>query len=266
MIKKDITPMKRLSHIISEFKEIVDPCFMNFNLNKAEPSTYYMGHQSYTKKGVVNDFLLVFEERQSKAYKSLKQIKPTFAFVFTYMGLDNTQHNVAVTIKNEHENIISSPLYSVDDFKQKIKEFNQSLKSYENLDKNTIYQKINEIFISNHLKYLQSPEYLKIMEEMEKKYQVNHDKERLQVLEEKLLQNQQMVKQLYQKSPEIEEIKKLKESLEDAYDRLNKKLLKLEKDYHLKKINDDIDNLVKTIENNQNKLSSEMKIMKKNNI
>lgn len=118
-MKKEMTPMKRLSTNMQQLRKHLKPFFTEISLNKTESKYNYSSMEK--SKGVDSDFLLIFESNENKQLSC--------AFEFSYFNLDVSQQKVTASIKNGPSNhdIISSMPLSLNDFKLILNEFNRWL-------------------------------------------------------------------------------------------------------------------------------------------
>lgn len=146
-MSKDMTPMKRLSVGINNFRGNITPFFKEVSLNKSAPkyNPYAWKNDENTySKGVENDFIMIFKN---------VGIEPSFAIAFNYSNLPPEEHKVEITIKKgkENDSIVTSGQMSVEDFRVKLNEINKAFqeKSYlKNRDETSILEKVSEIFLS----------------------------------------------------------------------------------------------------------------------
>lgn len=144
----EMTPMKRLSTGINQFRGQVSGYFKEINLNKSapkyNPTAWRDSDTSSYSKGVENDFIMIF---------NCKGIDPSFAISFTYIGLEADKQRVEVSIKKGKDNssIVSSGELTIEEFRLKLNEINKAFqeKSYlKNRDETSILEKVSEIFLS----------------------------------------------------------------------------------------------------------------------
>ncbi len=144
----EMTPMKRLSTGINQFRNQVSPFFKEKSLNKSapkyNPTAWRDGESNSYSKGVENDFIMIF---------STKAIDPSFAISFTYIGLEVEAQRVEVSIKKGKDNssIVTSGELTVEEFRLKLNEINKAFqeKSYlKNRDETSVLEKVSEIFLS----------------------------------------------------------------------------------------------------------------------
>lgn len=144
----EMTPMKRLSTGINQFRNQVSPFFKEKSLNKSapkyNPTAWRDGESNSYSKGVENDFIMIF---------STKAIDPSFAISFTYIGLEVEAQRVEVSIKKGKDNssIVTSGELTVEEFRLKLNEINKAFqeKSYlKSRDETSVLEKVSEIFLS----------------------------------------------------------------------------------------------------------------------
>ncbi len=250
-MEKEITPMKRISAILANFKEVIEPCFQAITLNKASERTYYKGYQSYKKKAVINDFLLIFEERYSKVYYQNKKNSSTIAFVFNYMGLKPEEQTVMASLKTKEGNIVVSPEMSLNEFKLNVKELTKKLLLIEDLKKEDVYQEFTKLFITDYQNILDSQDYKKIYEEKMNYYQLPTDLKKLEELKDLLNKNKIDKENAYVNSMEFKMMKELELKLHQAKIALQQKNAKLMKEFNIEDLTISVQKLEKKVEQNQ---------------
>lgn len=134
---KVMTPMTRLNNGLTKLKNSLIPVFKEYTLNKSSPKSYYEGGwDSKRTKGVETDFISIMQSSKGNI------ADVSFAFSFTFLNLPEKEHTVQVSVKRDetNESIITSPHMSVDEFKEKLNEFNREFKNCEITSTNPQHQ------------------------------------------------------------------------------------------------------------------------------
>lgn len=150
MNKDDITPMKRYRTILDEFRSYIKYDFEEITLNKSSPKFDFVRGESYEKKGVKNDFILIFKS-------PFKHV--SFALSFQYIELPKEQQKVQASIKRgkDNETIEFSIPMSLNEFKDKLLDFNiwalneSSNSKSKKLSSNEIIDNFSLLFLSKKL-------------------------------------------------------------------------------------------------------------------
>lgn len=242
-MSKDMTPMKRLSTGINNFRSHVTPFFREVSLNKSAPKynphAWRDGENSYSK-GIENDFIMIFNHHR---------LEPSFAISFTYINLSESDQKVEVSIKKGKDNksIVSSGEMSIEEFRVKLNEINKAFqeKSYlKNRDETSVLEKISEIFLSQtydlKAEIKQATKDIKKLRESKRK---EYDIENLEI---KVVETtnafdsaEKKAKRAISNSPEKAMIEDLEKQLIEAKSKLVEKSAQVSTKYKLKELLDD---------------------------
>lgn len=238
-MNKDMTPMKRLSSGINEFRLHTKDYFKEVNLNKSAPKynlQAWVQEKDIYSKGVVSDFLMLF---------NANIIDQSFAIAFTYIGLPVEEHKVEVTIKKGESNksIVSSGELSIEEFKAKLNKMNKEFqeKSYINRDEVSILEKVSKIFLNknydlkNEIKRV-TKDMNHLVEEKRKEYDINN----LEIKVVNTISNydsaEKKANKAIERSNEKKEVEALEILLAEAKKKLNLKTTEIEIKYQLKEL------------------------------
>lgn len=234
-----MTPMKRLSSGINEFRLHTKDYFKEVNLNKSAPKynlQAWVQEKDIYSKGVVSDFLMLF---------NANIIDQSFAIAFTYIGLPVEEHKVEVTIKKGESNksIVSSGELSIEEFKAKLNKMNKEFqeKSYINRDEVSILEKVSKIFLNknydlkNEIKRV-TKDMNHLVEEKRKEYDINN----LEIKVVNTISNydsaEKKANKAIERSNEKKEVEALEILLAEAKKKLNLKTTEIEIKYQLKEL------------------------------
>lgn len=239
----EITPMKRLSTGINDFRNNVKPFFREVNLNKSAPKynayAWRDDKNSYSK-GVENDFIMIFNPHM---------IGPSFAISFTFLELPLEKQKVEITIKKgvDNNSIVTSGELSVEEFKTKLKEINKAFqeKSYmKNRDETAIIEKVSEIFLSQ--KYdlrgeikQATKDIAKLREQKRKEYDIENLETNVVATTNNYDSAEKKAKKAINSSNEKTEVDKLETLLIEAKKNLNNKINEVEVKYKLKDLKEE---------------------------
>lgn len=239
----EITPMKRLSTGINQFRNQVKSYFNEVNLNKSAPKynphAWRDGDSSYSK-GVENDFIMIF---------SARGIEPSFAISFTYINLPVEQQKVEVTIKKGKDNksIVTSGEMTLEDFRLKLNEINKAFqeKSYlKNRDETSILEKVSEVFLSQT--YDLKGEIKQATKDIKKLRETKRKEYNIENLESNVIETtnaydsaEKKAKRAITNSAEKEVVVNLEKQLLEAKNKLAEKVEQIENKYQLKELNEE---------------------------
>lgn len=237
-MSKQMTPMKRLQNNIDNLRSHIFPFFKEVTLNKAD--SHYNPHGGEhgwggSSKGVESDFIAI--------YKSIS-VPISFAFTYTYMGKDETEQRVEVSIKNgdSNDDIIASVPYTLDQFKEKINKLNKDLKNGLITDV-FVLEKVSEHFLDNALTLTQ--DLHKANEEMEvfvskQKQELNLDLLEKQANEakKKLNKAEKALSEELSQTPEQLRINELHKELESLIKKQEKNRKTLTETHKIKDLSD----------------------------
>lgn len=239
----EITPMKRLSTGINQFRNQVKSYFNEVNLNKSAPKynphAWRDGDSSYSK-GVENDFIMIF---------SARGIEPSFAISFTYINLPVEQQKVEVTIKKgkNNDSIVTSGEMTLEDFRVKLNEINKAFqeKSYlKNRDETSILEKVSEVFLSQT--YDLKGEIKQATKEIKKLRETKRKEYNIENLETNVIDTtnaydsaEKKAKRAISNSSEKEAVAILEKQLLEAKNKLAEKTKQIENKYQLNELNEE---------------------------
>lgn len=262
---KEMTPMKKYSAIIDEFKKhikIVDKNINVFSLNKSNPKSipYSFDHDNrgYTK-GVESDFILIFKNKDDVS----------LGIVFNYIKLKPEEQTVSVTIKNATADggIKSSFPMSIVDFKNKLKEFNKYFTLEDNfittLERFAIHFDIDNLNVGQEMKKRNSS-IIEFLETEKEKFKINDMEEEYNKSVLELDKAKAKALKLINNLPEMKEKQNLLNRLKDLDIAIQKETIEINKTLQIKektsklnKAKDDLQSKNYKITNNLEKKLSE---------
>ena len=258
----EITPMKRLSSGINEFRNHVKNFFKETDLNKSAPKYNPYAWRDDSKnysKGVSNDFIMIF---------NCKGIEPSFAISFTYIGLPLEKQRVSISIKKSKDNstIVNSSELSIDEFKLKLNQINKDLNDKNNVknrDEISILEKVSEIFLSETYDLKKeiktaTKNINKLKEDKRKEYDIENLEANVVNTTNLYDSAEKKVKKLINACPEKAEILRLELLLNEAKNIFNIKSLKIEEKYNLKQLESDKIKAKKDLQKSSNEMNLEI--------
>lgn len=235
-MNKEMTPMKRLSSGINEFRLHTKAYFKEVNLNKSapkyNPQAWIQETDSYSK-GVVSDFLMMF---------NANIIDQSFAIAFTYIGLPVEEHKIEVTIKKGESNksIVSSGELSIEEFKAKLNKMNKEFqeKSYINRDEVSILEKVSKIFLNKNYDLKSeikrvTKDMNQLIEEKRKEYDIDNLEINVVTSISNYDSAEKKANKAIERSNEKKEVEELEILLAEAKNKLNLKTTEIEIKYQL---------------------------------
>ena len=140
-----LTPMKRLSNQMKDFRANMLPMFREVILNKVESkfNKYDFYNPLYTK-GVKNDFVIFFKSKTSDI---------SLGFTFNYIDLPIEKQTVYATFNTTSDNktMLTSSIFSINDFKIKLNQFNQLTKNNDRLFFEDIIEYFSQVFLQSKI-------------------------------------------------------------------------------------------------------------------
>ncbi len=121
------TPMKRLTTHFSLLTKASATSFSNFCLNESKgksipwsfaPYDNMTGEYKYHTKAVESDHIKVYKDKKSDV---------SFAFIFDYKEKSEDEWRIHVSIKVTNSKYFCSELYTFDEFRLKLNEFNKKM-------------------------------------------------------------------------------------------------------------------------------------------
>ena len=146
-----MTPMKRLKFYIEGLKETTNQKFNHVVLNKAAPGYGYY----YQKKGVKNDFVLLFNERGGLR---------SFGLSFSYIGLEESEQRVSYSYKEKSTDNTFKEEYAEYSAELTIMEFKEIMKKVlvvihnKDFDSSFIIKELNSVFLPDRLDFKKETE------------------------------------------------------------------------------------------------------------
>lgn len=237
-MSKEMTPMKRLSTGINNFRSHVTPFFKEVSLNKSapkyNPNAWSSGYNSYSK-GVENDFIMIFNN---------PGLEPSFAISFTYLNVPEYEQRVEVSIKKgkNNDSIVSSGEMTVEDFRVKLNQINKAFqeKAYlKNRDETSVLEKVSEIFLSQT--YDLKAEIKQATKDIKKLRETKRKEYDIESLENKVVETtnafdsaDKKAKRAINNSAEKALVDSLEKQLSEAKSKLTEKAAEISTKYKLK--------------------------------
>lgn len=268
----DMTPMKRLSNGMNQFRENVEKFFNEVTLNKSAPkyNPYaYRDDKDDYSKGVKNDFVMIF---------NAKDLQISFAINFNYkdnndniLPIEEQKIDVNIKKSKNKESIVNCGSMTINEFKLKLNEINKLLRdeSSKNINEVTILEKVSEVFFKESYDLRGEIEKeIKNIENVKKTKRKEYDIENLecQVVDKTKAyeQAEKKIRTTIEKSKEKAEVERLTKELCEARNKLKEKNSELQNKYKLTKLNEEkfkARNALKRANENMNK-EIEMELMK----
>lgn len=250
MSSSQITPMKRfknhfakLESLFSQYEYIHGPISLNKVDSKYQRYSFYDSSKS---RGVESDHIRIYEDRtqivdtKSVDYYRTRNVYRSIAFVFNYIDVEIP--TVQFT-KKTVDGIVSSNTMFMEEFRSYFNKLNKDLQDANFTNINELFCFIEDIF----MKQIQDPdiEVNKALEEIRNETLLKNDvidTESIKIDQFKgLLENREkVIKLTLEANEDYQEIQELKDKLKKLEARHNLKKAKLEKEYNIKEIKDNI--------------------------
>jgi hypothetical protein len=154
-MSKVITPMKRLKGQIDNFKTILEEEYMYESKEKREGridyATNYWGDREEPKviPKIVSDHIIFFNTKEKNDKGNIPYKNNSFAISFDFLNKESNEQSLQLSYFNEENNLIHSKPFSVEEFKEYIKDLNKTLKQLGVSIRTIAFEKVKEIVDKN---------------------------------------------------------------------------------------------------------------------
>jgi hypothetical protein len=274
----NITPMKKLRTHFDSFKELTEGSYRYFILNKSSPKfNPYGGDYGYggSSKGVNSDFILIFQDLSN--YKTRQKWdngnlvkKTSFSFLFDYINSEKETviFQLKADAQKSNKEIVSSKPMSIDEFKDKMRTINKSIKLLTDKNQITIMNELVNSFleIPMNLKNEIESEQLKINTFIDKKeIEIEKDNLEVKVLEKDLKISSSKFQNSLSRTKAYKDLKIANEAMKAAKNIYEAKKDQLSIKYQIKEKKEHLSTLKEIGVKNNKQMKEEIKQIKRKN-
>lgn len=154
-MSKVITPMKRLKGQIDNLKINLEEEYTHTSKEKREGKidydSSYWGDRTEPKviSEIVSDHIIFFNTKPKNDQGGIPYKNHSFAISFDFMNKELEEQSIQFSYFNEENKLIHSKPFTVEEFKEHLKNLNKFIKSLDISPRTIVFEKIKDIVESN---------------------------------------------------------------------------------------------------------------------